>query len=141
MKQGWTPFEDITEDTAAVLNKPVPGLDRVYKNAIFIVQRYLRASTWGEMTMLLVNRHDGEPVRSWASLQRIKAELVGPERTAVEVFPPASEAAPQHCALWVLPEGFKLPFGLHGEYAQKTRLTLGEEMQRAARGLAEALRP
>jgi hypothetical protein len=53
-------------------------------------------------------------VRSWADMQRIKNELVGPERVAVEVFPPVSELVDQAniAHLWVLPEGFALPFSL-----------------------------
>ncbi len=51
---------------------------------------------------------------TWAAKQRVKAELVGKERLAVEVFPPASELVDQADAyhLWVLPEGYKLPFGV-----------------------------
>lgn len=51
---------------------------------------------------------------SWSEKQRIKDELIGPERLAVEVFPPRSELVDQADAyhLWVLPEGFTLPFGV-----------------------------
>lgn len=50
----------------------------------------------------------------WAEKQRIKNEIFGKERIAVEVFPEESklvdEANLYH--IWVLPEGFKMPFGL-----------------------------
>ncbi len=51
---------------------------------------------------------------TWSAKQRIKDELVGPERLAVEVFPPRAELVDQADAyhLWVLPEGFQLPFGV-----------------------------
>jgi hypothetical protein len=50
----------------------------------------------------------------WSEKQRIKDEIFGPERTAIEVFPSASqlvdEANMYH--FWVLPESLKLPFSL-----------------------------
>jgi hypothetical protein len=51
---------------------------------------------------------------TWAAKQRVKDELLGAGRLAVEVFPPAAELVDQADAyhLWVLPEGFKLPFGV-----------------------------
>jgi hypothetical protein len=64
----------------------------------------------------MVRRHDAKPVRSWPDLQRIKDTLPvgGPERIAIEVYPRDSElvddANMYH--LWLLPEGFDLPFGL-----------------------------
>jgi len=51
----------------------------------------------------------------WDDLQRIKNELAGEDRTAIEVFPTVSDlvdkAPMRH--LWVLPSGYALPFGLH----------------------------
>ena len=51
----------------------------------------------------------------WRDLQRIKNELVGPERFAVQVQPPASrlvdDADMYH--LWVMPDGYSPGFGLH----------------------------
>lgn len=71
---------------------------------------------WGPVVHLWIRRHDSEPVRSWADLQRIKNELVpdGRERAAVEVFPPTAELVDQANMyhLWVLPLGFRLPFSL-----------------------------
>jgi hypothetical protein len=50
----------------------------------------------------------------WRDLQRIKNELAGPERFAVQVCPPASrlidEADMYH--LWVMPAGFEPGYGL-----------------------------
>jgi hypothetical protein len=48
-------------------------------------------------------------------MQRIKNELAGPERVAVEVYPPVSQLV-DHANmyhLWVFEAGFALPFGLH----------------------------
>lgn len=53
----------------------------------------------------------------WRDKQRIKNELFGAERIAVEVMPKESnkvdEADMYH--MWVLPAGMTLPFGLKGE--------------------------
>lgn len=56
---------------------------------------------------------DGSPVRRWRDLQRIKNELAGPEREAVEVFPAESRLhdACNAYDLWVGPEGFRFPVG------------------------------
>ncbi len=63
----------------------------------------------------MVRRHDEKPIRSWTDMQRVKNELMGPDRIAVEVYPKESQrvdvANIYH--LWVLPDGMKLPFGLH----------------------------
>jgi hypothetical protein len=69
-------------------------------------------TAWGCVTRLAVARHDKHPLRSWADLQRIKNEVAGPERVAVEVFPPEAELVDEanFYHLWALPEGFELPF-------------------------------
>lgn len=85
-----------------------------YLNNRYSVQISDVATDWGLVIHLWIRRHDGEMVRSWSDMQRIKNELVGPERVAVEVFPPVDELVDQAnlAHLWVLPEGFSLPFGL-----------------------------
>jgi hypothetical protein len=92
----------------------IHGLDRAWRNAVYSVQCYPKASEWGEVLNLMVRRHDNQPIRSWRDMQRIKSELVGAERVAVEVYPAESalvdDANMYH--LWVLPEGMALPFGL-----------------------------
>lgn len=62
---------------------------------------------------LSIKRRDRQPLLDWRDLQRIKNELVGDEREAVQLFPSESrmvdEANQFH--LWVLPEGVQAPFG------------------------------
>ena len=91
-----------------------------YRPYAFLNNRYSvqisdDATEWGLVVHLWIRRHDGEMVRSWSDMQRIKNELVGEERVGVEVFPAVSklvdEANMTH--LWVLPEGFSLPFSLN----------------------------
>lgn len=37
-----------------------------------------------------IRRNDGKAIREWKHLQRVKNEIVGEEREAVEIFPPQS---------------------------------------------------
>ena len=50
----------------------------------------------------------------WRDKQRIKNELFGEDRTAVEVMPPTDELvdAADMYHMWILPAGFHMPFGL-----------------------------
>lgn len=66
-----------------------------------------------EMTWLSIRRNDRKHMQDWRHLQRIKNELCGEEREAVQIYPAESrlldESNQMH--LWVYPEGFVLPFG------------------------------
>ncbi len=90
-----------------------------YRNRTFIVQRRQYAAHPG-MDLLTVQRHDGGNVHpGWSTLQAIKEELApdGPERFAVEVFPPARFLVANRPMwhVWVLPIGRELGFGFHPE--------------------------
>jgi hypothetical protein len=91
--------------------RPVAFLNNKYAVQISDVQ-----TEWGEVIHLWVRRHDDKQPHCWRELQRIKNELVGKERLAVEVFPAKSKLvdSANMAHLWVLPEGFDLPFTLHG---------------------------
>jgi len=114
MKKGWSDWELMPQPDL----RKYPSLDRVtavWKNNMYIVQVFVEADCeWGPIERLLVRRNDGSKVRDWADLQRIKNEIAGPDRVAVEVFPAVAalvdSADVYH--LWVLPEGFQLPFWL-----------------------------
>lgn len=66
---------------------------------------------WGEVVHACIRNADNTDI-PWAEKQRIKNELLGEGRTAIEVFPAkddlVDEANMYH--LWVLPAGMKLPF-------------------------------
>jgi|GEM_PF-2284591 hypothetical protein len=124
----WGPWEwrnHLTDPRAKVYREaPVSptyparmGLKRACLNLVYSVQFFERASEWGTIAHLLIRRHDQGLDFPWAELQRIKDELCGPECVAVEVFPPQSQLVDDaNCRhLWVLPDGFTLPFGLHIE--------------------------
>lgn len=90
-------------------------MKRFVANERYSVQFFEQSSRWGKITHLLIRRHDQGKGLPWAHKQRIKNELVGEDRTAVEVFPSAKnlidDADVYH--LWVLPPDFDLPFGIH----------------------------
>lgn len=67
-----------------------------------------------QVKWLAVSRHDGMSTFPWGHLQRIKNELVGPDRLAVQVFPPVDEVvdSANMAHLWVYPLGFQLGFTL-----------------------------
>lgn len=87
---------------------------RFYANGTHSVQLYQIETEWGPVEHLIVRRHDERPERSWSTMQRIKNEICGRELTAIEVYPPDGAVVDQANLyhLWVLPQGFKLPFGL-----------------------------
>ena len=65
---------------------------------------------WIHLSIRTPNR---EPVRDWRHFQRIKDELVGPDREAIELYPRSGrvvdEANQYH--LWCLPAGIELQLG------------------------------
>lgn len=85
-----------------------------WRNDLYSVMRYERDTEIGVVTHLVIRNQDGGRDLPWADVQRIKNELAGTERTAVQVFPPVSELVDQANMyhLWVLPEGQLMPFTL-----------------------------
>lgn len=83
------------------------------KNRIFAVLIRTVRTPVGEVEHVAIRNHASSDI-PWAAKQRIKNELFGEERLAVEVFPPVSElvdgANMYH--LWILPVGYNLPLGL-----------------------------
>lgn len=74
---------------------------------------------WGPLRHMMIGASvDGIPP-TWAEKQRIKNELGGRERAAIEVFPAASRLVDGADAyhLWLLPADMRLPFGLHRDDA------------------------
>jgi len=96
------------------LNLCRPGfIHDAYVNLVISVQVSTEDTEWGNVTHLWIKHRDGRPM-IWRDMQRIKNELVGYDRVAVEVYPSTADlvdvADMYH--LWVLPAGFRLPFSL-----------------------------
>ena len=85
-----------------------------YENGLFVALRRTIETPIGAVDHLAI-RNAGSSDIAWRDKQRIKDELLGPERLAVELFPPASELVDQAMMyhLWVYPEGSPLPFNLN----------------------------
>jgi hypothetical protein len=62
---------------------------------------------------LTFKRNDRAAVRDWRHFQAIKNEVAGPEREAIEIYPPESELvdAANEYHLWVLAKGETAPYG------------------------------
>lgn len=85
-------------------------------NNLFIVSITPFQCDWGWCVHVVVRAKDKATQVTWVVKQRLKDELLGPQRLAIEVFPPVKDLVDQADAyhLWVLPENFQLPFGLEG---------------------------
>jgi hypothetical protein len=89
-------------------------LDKVYRqgNDYVVMIRNIETE-WGKVQHACIRNADNSDI-PWREKQRIKNEIFGKESLAIEVFPCESqlvdEAGMYH--IWVLPTGFKIPFGL-----------------------------
>ncbi len=110
----WTPFRPVTLSPLEIAGLGGPSLYLAVKNSRYEVYARRFDSPLGEMDWLMVKRLDRDAIRDWRDMQRIKDELLGPEREAVELYPAQSRMV--DCAnqfhLWVLPVGQQFPFGL-----------------------------
>jgi hypothetical protein len=73
-----------------------------------------RQTPWGMMRHLVIERHDGGPVRGWNTIQAIKDEALGDETWAVEVYPPTMDIVDEvnRRHLWEVPEHVVAPLNL-----------------------------
>ena len=106
----WGQWETIAFPDGA----PIAGWGRdvshAVRNAVFCV--LVRPLAAHGVVHLAVSSLSGERP-SWHEMQRIKDEIAGPERTAVEIYPPRGDIVDgaDMFHLWVLEA--PLPFGLH----------------------------
>ena len=102
----------------------MPQMDRCWDSDDgFQVTSRLLMTEWGRVEHAVITRidaasflsSDGSADVSWAIKQEIKNELFGKDRVAIEVFPEESKLVDVcDCYhLWILPKGFKIPFGIH----------------------------
>ncbi|MFA4971545.1 MAG: hypothetical protein WC683_02950 [bacterium] len=113
MRQGWSEWERVPRPDPAKYPS-LRNVEAVFKNNVYVVQIVYHVTEWGTVERLMIRRNDEAPVRSWQELQRVKNEIVGEDRVAIEVFPAQAELV-DHANLyhlWVLPKGFTLPFGM-----------------------------
>ena len=112
MKGGYDKWIDITEQANEIAAKKGFSENpyQVWRNGMFVVQAFKTPNEWGAIR-LMIRWLDARPDHDWALFQRIKNDLFGPNRIALEVYP--DEYHKQDVAnmywLWVLPEGFECP--------------------------------
>lgn len=123
----WHPFELVPVATThperwADMRANTGDLRQCWRNNVYSVQVYARTDSLhpGQLRalQLAVRRHDGDEVRGWSDLQRIKDEIAGPDRVAIEIYPPADSvvdnANMRH--IFVLPAGTFAPFSIQGRW-------------------------
>jgi hypothetical protein len=86
-----------------------PG-ERIWTNDRYTAITRELAGGW---TWLSIRRNDRAAGRDWRHFQRIKNDICGPEREALELYPAESRLVDtsNQYHLWVLPAGERLPFG------------------------------
>lgn len=88
-------------------------MNRAYTDGKYAVMVRTIDTPFGKVEHACI-RNTGSTDIPWKEKQKIKNELFGKERVAVEVFPRESELVDEANMyhLWVFQEGFSLPFGL-----------------------------
>jgi hypothetical protein len=118
----WGPWVDVPADQLpasmpAGARGWVKEITRVFTNRFCAVLIRPVQTAWGPVEHLCICTASNTTTITWAEKQRIKNEVSGLERTAIEVFPAVGRLVDGANAyhLWVLPDGFAMPFGLHRE--------------------------
>ncbi len=112
MAGGYDDWRDITDEehTQETMKKVHHKPYRVWLNGMFIVQAFHTPNEWGAIR-LMIRWNDARADHDWGLFQRIKNDLFGHERVALEVYP--AESNKQDVAnmywIWVLPAGFDCP--------------------------------
>jgi hypothetical protein len=110
----WNAFEDITIEAKSFdsfKNRTTEPPDIILKNNKYIVQIYHELTFWGPCDRAMIRRSDAKPNHSWSDLQRIKNEIWGSDRVALEVYPRdvnLVDVANLYW-LWVFPADFECP--------------------------------
>lgn len=89
-------------------------MDRHYCDGKYSVMIRTISTPWGPVEHAAIRNTGGTDI-PWREKQRIKNEIFGPERVAVEVFPAVTELVDEANLyhIWIMPPGGRLPFGLH----------------------------
>lgn len=108
----WDDLTSFAKENITLRNINYGPLIMFKKNSIYSVQVY----DWKSSGMLLagIRRHDQKPCCPWIHKQKIKNELFGKERFAVEIFPEESKLVDEANIywLWIFPEGERLSVDL-----------------------------
>lgn len=144
-EQGWAMRWE-RKPTPRELGRKLAGwaneVDAVWANGKYAVLIREVKSPWGPVQHAAISTLASTDI-PWRDKQRIKNELFGPERVAIEVFPAESQmvdgANMYH--LWVLPPGTALPFGLHTDPSTEVRHADDRHPETPAHPPGDAERP
>ena len=94
----------------------MPQMDKCWESddGYSVLSRKIRTD-WGVVEHVTIQKMGGVGDIPWSTKQEIKNELFGDRATAIEVFPSEKNLV-DVCDvyhLWILPEKFQLPFGIH----------------------------
>lgn len=109
----WSSWQEVPV-TDAIRNSAdhMAHIHSIWANSRFEAHCFACPSAVGGFTHVVVARHGLLESVTAPELLRIKNDLFGVEATAVEVFPAGiTELSERTRHLWILPEGYELPFG------------------------------
>lgn len=110
-KPTWDKFVAVTPHRDGVALE-LPEGETYWQNRFYtVVKKRLQETEEGALH-LSIRHNQRKAIRDWRHFQRIKNELAGPEREAIEIFPPESnliDTANQY-HLFVYPEGMHSEF-------------------------------
>lgn len=119
MAKPWEPMEqrEFTDAQVQLASRSGTFVSGWLNNR-YSAQVFHRVTEWGDVIHLAICRHDGATVQGWDDLQRIKGEVIGADRFAVEVYPSDEDVVAQANMrhLFVLPRGFVLPLTIKGQW-------------------------
>ncbi len=120
----WQPFT--RGSCGDAFGKTVTLVNNIYQVSV----HFKTEGVWEGPIHLAIVRRDRSPVHDWRHLQRIKNEIAGPEREAIEIYPAESRLVDTNNQfhLWVFPEGQVVPTGFTER--QVTNKTCGAHKQR-----------
>ena len=97
-------------DYLATAQAALQGVQRVYSDGEYVVEVHDVSSDMPIEIGLAIKRADKQPIRSWRVLQDIKNAIAGPDRTALEIYPPEDEVTDTGNLyhLWVFEAGARV---------------------------------
>lgn len=135
----WDAWETIDVRGKAPGDRWMREVHTVHRNGWCVVMIRTAATAWGPVEHAIIRTARNAEL-GWAKKQRIKNEIFGEGRIAVEVMPAADRVvdAADVYHLWVLPREMGLPFGIHrldgvGDPAARSALSSPQESPDADR--------
>jgi len=110
----WTEWEISTPEEITEANSTGLELTQAFKNNRYIVMVCVGdiIKDIGICARIMIRDNRELPIHSWADFMRIKDELFGEGRGAIEYYPPRDDLVDEKNIyhLWILPRGYNCPF-------------------------------